>query len=155
MCLSSSFRATLLCDSLWSELSNYVQKIWVIFAFQISKSWNLNTYHFNLNIRQFNRKWKKLHNFWTNYWNSDHSVVEKVEKSFAPSSLLTLSHISPKVSKGCKENLLVWFNQKLFNYFKVLWISVGTRPHWLDTRVIIKILTHSYYPRTFDCISLD
>ena len=50
---------------------------------------------------------KKLHNFWTNYWNSDHSVVEKVEKSFAPSSLLTLSHISPKVCKGCKENLLV------------------------------------------------
>ena len=55
-------------------------------------------------------KWMKtkLHNFWTNYWNSDHSAVEKVEKSFAPSSLLTLSHISPKVCKGCKENLLVY-----------------------------------------------
>jgi hypothetical protein len=37
----------------------------------------------------------------------------------------------------------------------VLCISVGPRPHGLETRVIIKISTHPCYPRTFDCFSWD
>jgi hypothetical protein len=35
----------------------------------------------------------------------------------------------------------------------VLCISVGPRSHGLETRVIIKILTHHCFPRTFDCFS--
>ena len=33
----------------------------------------------------------------------------------------------------------------------VLCISVGPRPNGLETRLIIKILTHPCYPRNFDC----
>ena len=45
------------------------------------------------------------------------------------------------------ENLLV--SQGLS--YTVLCISVGLRPHGLETRVIIKISTHPCYPRTFAC----
>jgi hypothetical protein len=37
----------------------------------------------------------------------------------------------------------------------VLCISVGPRPHWMETRVIIKISTLPCYPKTFDCFSWD
>ena len=37
----------------------------------------------------------------------------------------------------------------------VLCISAGPRPHGLENRVIIKILTHPCYARTFDCFSWD
>jgi hypothetical protein len=37
----------------------------------------------------------------------------------------------------------------------VLCISVGPRPHGLETRLIIKISAHPCYPRNFDCFSCD
>ena len=37
----------------------------------------------------------------------------------------------------------------------VLCISVGSRPHGLETRIIIKILNHPCHPRSFDCFSWD
>ena len=42
-----------------------------------------------------------------------------------------------------------------FSKITVLRISLCPRPHWLETRVIIKSLTHPCYPRTFHGFSWD